>query len=178
MTYSPKVREDIIPSLYHYSKSVSRPMTKTVNRILTRGLLLEPLPAKAIETLPDDAMETMRKKGLEDIALEKGNITPVTDLRSKSESAEPYLGLDEVVDWYDSAMYGLARALATKDAFCDSHSHRPPSSMGNWFYENAALNLGQTLYQALTMSTGIHLPIADYVADRIAANAAQGGYRK
>ena len=174
MTYSPKVREDIIPSLYHYSKSVGKPMTKTVNRLITRGLLLEPLPAEAIEALPDDAMELMRKKGLEDLALEKGNITPVTDLHAKSELAQPYLGLDEVLDWYHSAIDGLARAMATKDAFCDLHSSRPPSSMGNWFYENAALNLGQTLYQAMAMSTGIHLPVADHVKNRCVGS----GYQK
>lgn len=178
MVYSPKVNEDLIPPLYHYSKSIGKPMTKTVNRLITRGLLLEPLPAKAIESLPKDALDTMRRKGLEDLALETGNIAPISDLRTKSESAQPYLGLDEVVQWYESAIDGLARGLATMDAHYRLHSSRPPNTMNSWFYENAALNIGQTLYQSIALSTGIHLPVADHVIDRMPVVAKSPPYQR
>jgi len=177
MVYSPKIRNDLIKPLYHYSKSIGKPMTKTVNRLLTRGLLLEPLPAEAIATLPSDALDTMRRKGLEDITLETGSITPVSDVREKSAAAKPYLGIDEVNDWYESSIHGLARGLATLDAYRQCHSSRPSSMMDSWFYENAALNLGQTLYHSMALSAGIHMPLADHFVDRVAEQVAKSGYR-
>ena len=177
MTYSPKIRSELIKPLYHYSKSIGTPMTKTVNRLITKGLLLEPLPAEAIATLPDDALDTMRRNGLEKIALERGTVTPISTVQEKSRSAKPYHGIDEVNTWYESSIDGLARGLATLDAYRQLHSSRPSSSMDNWIYENAALNLGQALYHSMALSAGMPLPLSDNFVDRVTAQVAKSGYR-
>lgn len=52
MVYSPKIREELIPALYHYSKHLEEPMTRTVDRLIYRALMEEPLPDSANSLLP------------------------------------------------------------------------------------------------------------------------------
>ena len=51
--YSPKIRDELIPVLYHYSKHMEEPMTRTVDRMIYRSLRQAPLPSEASIQLPD-----------------------------------------------------------------------------------------------------------------------------
>lgn len=53
MVYSPKIREELIPALYHYSQHLNEPMTRTVDRLLYRALKEESLPDSASSLLPN-----------------------------------------------------------------------------------------------------------------------------
>ncbi len=52
MVYSPKIREELIPALYHYSKHLQEPMTRTTDRLIYQGLATESLPEPVTLVLP------------------------------------------------------------------------------------------------------------------------------
>lgn len=147
--YSPKIRDDFIPALYHHSRDLGCPMTVTVNRYVAQGFASDALSDETKIKLPSGYAEDISALGLDEIVNS-----------AYSEIAPPKNGLrrfdstDEILAWHGQALNGV------RQAFYDSkmNAYEAKSANGrlngsDWLYRTLALNLNRGLSDALVNYT-------------------------
>ncbi len=103
--YSPRIRTELIPVLYHTAKAKSMPMTSLVDVLLYKALAVEPLPVEARGYLKDirigapDAI-------LSDITGTESDL----ELKLRSTPADAFENTAEVEAWYRGCEHGLLRS--------------------------------------------------------------------
>lgn len=104
--YSPKICEELIPVLYHTAKAQALPMTRLVDKLIYRALLLEPLPFEAFQRLPAQRTVISLPSKLDQLA-DGWSLDRVF----RDSGAFPFRDSAEVDAWYASSIHGLWRLL-------------------------------------------------------------------
>jgi hypothetical protein len=102
--YSPRIREELIPVLYHTAKARRMPMTSLVDLLLYRALAVEPVPETARNYLSRVCMGSPDAK-LSDVAGVESDL----ELKLRAASADAFESPAEVEAWYRGCEHGLLR---------------------------------------------------------------------
>lgn len=99
--YSPRIRPELIPVLYHTAKAKTLPMTCLVDMLIYKALAVEPLPGEA----------RTRLAGMDLGFLEHScvNRKEVADSLSLHSAPAPFANEQEIEAWYSGAKQGLFR---------------------------------------------------------------------
>lgn len=142
--YSPRIPEDLIPSLYWTARERATPMTRLVELYVCRGLAMEALGERAASFLPA-RVHSLRAREADQLV----------------DRVEAFYGLKEMDQWHAEALRGVGRAQATALlSLRGAGTGRGPGEHDIiWKYETAALNLRTVYAQTLGHLTALGLRV-------------------
>jgi hypothetical protein len=103
--YSPRIRAELIPVLYHTARAKTMPMTSLVDVLLYKALAVEPIPAEARGYLTGISVG-----GADAILSEMAGLEGDLELKLRSARADPFDNIAEVEAWYHGCEHGLLRS--------------------------------------------------------------------
>lgn len=102
--YSPRIRADLIPVLYHTAKGRTMPMTSLVDILIYKALAVEPIPPAARGHLTG-----IRIGAPDSLLTDDSGAESDLELKLHAASADAFENVAEVEAWYRGCEHGLLR---------------------------------------------------------------------